>query len=756
MPPGKHLLVKNKIKSRDETNNVFLDLASKIENDKATYIKHRPNRKILGMFKFHLGMYMFGTSVKNPWKNDSLDWRKYLRRIGEAPVIMDTLEILKSQENLQNYLFSQGFYNSTISYEVKYRKKKATVTYFINPNKAFTINKVNLAADDAEIDKILNDTLDETYLKSGLILDVDLITKERNRLTNILRNMGYYDFTKDYIDFELDTFKSVGGVNINISVANKSETERFVKKTIGMINLVFQNDEETQDDSQGVLVYNNLNFYFNGYPIKPYVIAKNIKFKKGDLYSQSNVELTNNKLSELAIFKFIDISFKPLDSFDNTIMLMQIVLKTGYRQAFIFEPQGLVSQLNRIQNYNTSNSYGVAANVGWSHKNLFRNAEQFDISSTTRFETQLLILNGTPQRAIQQSLNASLSIPRSAFLKPVENWKYVKGIKTNLNLSFLYEINPDYTRRILPLTYQYQIHTKRSTWFFNLGELAYSKNRLSPSIDLNGRKDSAFIQRLFANNLITSTGLNFLFNSYGTTKGRSHFIIRTNAIEFGGNLHRIIRRIADTEKRKDTSYQLLGVNYFQYAKSEIDARCSTLLDAHSSTCIRLNLGLAYPYGNQKILPFDKLFFIGGSNSLRAWRPRTVGPGSFNDSNNNFRIDRAGDIIIQSNAEYRFDIIDKIFEGAIFIDAGNVWLSRSNATTDPKKIFRPSRFISEMAVNTGVGMRFDFQFFLFRLDWGWQMHNPELELKKRWVINSFARDKYFTKYSVLNFGIGYPF
>lgn len=754
VPPGKYLLVKNKIKSGDATNNLFLDLASKIDNEKATYIKHKPNRKIMGLFKFHLGMYMFGTSVKNPWKNDSMNWRRYLRRIGEAPVILDTNEINKSQENLRNYLFSQGYYNSTISYSVTYKKKKAIVTYYINPNKAFIINNVSLAADDAEIDKILNDTLDETYLKKGKVLDVDMITKERNRLTNVLRNMGYYDFTKDVIDFELDTLKKDGNVNIIISVANKSDDERFVKKSISTINLVFQNDEETQD-SQGVLVYNDLNFYFNGYPVKPYVIAKNVKVKPGDYFNQSNVELTNNKLSELPIFKFIDISFKN-DSGSTNSMTMQILLKTGYRQAIIFEPQGLVSQLNRIQNYNTSNSYGVAANVGWTHRNLFRNAEQFDLSSTTRFETQLLIFNGVPQRAIQQSLNASLSIPRSAFLKPVENWKYVKSIKTNVNLSFLYEINPDYTRRILPLTYQYQIQTKRSTWFLNIGELAYSKNRLSASIDLNGRKDSAFIQRLFANNLITASGLNFLFNSKATAKGKSHFIVRYNVIEFGGNVHRIFRRIMDTEKRRDTSYQLLGVNYFQYAKSEIDARCSTQLDANNSTCLRMNVGLAFPYGNQKILPFDKLFFIGGSNSLRAWRPRTVGPGSFSDSNNNFRIDRAGDIILQGSAEYRFDIIDNVIEGALFVDGGNVWLSRTNAGTDKRKVFNPETFLSEIALNTGVGMRFDFQFFLFRLDWGWQMRNPEMDLKKRWVINSFARNKYFANYSVLNFGIGYPF
>jgi len=748
------LLVKNKIKSQDETNNLFVDLTAKLDNDQATYIKHKPNRKILGLFKFHMGMYRFCTSIKNPWKNDSLNWRQYLRRIGEAPVILDTLEVAKSEVNLRNYLFGKGFYNSTITHQIKYKNRKATVTYFVNPQKAYIINKVNLAADDAEIDAVLNDTLGNSHLKNGAILDVDNIARERNRLTLVMRNKGYYDFSKDVFDFELDTLRSANGVNINISVANKSDDERFQRKKISRVRVVFQNDSETQVE-QGVTRYANLDFYFNGYPVKPYILSQKITVRPGDYFSQDELENTNNRLSELPIFKFIDIGYKnDLNDTANS-MEMVITLKTGYRQAFIFEPQGLLSQLNRIQSANTSNSYGIAANVGWSHKNLFRNAEQLDITSTTRFETQLLILNGIRQQSTQQSINASLSIPRSAFLKPLEHWRYVRSIKTNLNLSFLYELNPDYTRRIMPLTYQYQIQTKKnSTWFLNLVELSYSQNDLR--INIAGQKDSALISRLFGNNLVTSTGLNFIYNNKNTARGRSFLVIRTNVIEFGGNIHRTIRNWISSDSRRDTSYQLLGVNYFQYAKSEIDARCSTLIDENSSTCFRLNVGMAYPYGNQRILSFDKLFFIGGSNSLRGWRPRTIGPGSYSDNNSNFRIDRAGDIILQGNAEYRFDLIEKVLQGAVFFDGGNVWLARTNATTDPRKVFKPKNLYNDLALNTGVGFRFDFQFFLFRLDWGWQIHNPELDLKERWVISDFARNQYFNKYSVLNFGIGYPF
>src|SRR5690606_34823976 len=279
--------------------------------------------------------------------------------------------------------------------------------------------------------------------------------------------------------------------------------------------------------------------------------------------------------------------------------------------------------------------------------------------------------------AIQQSFSLSLSIPKSSILSFLETNKYfrneIKSIKTNLLLSFLFEKNPDYLRRLFPLTYQYQIQAGQTTWYLNMFEMLFSKNTLN--VDITNRTDSAFIRQLFSNNIITSTSINFQYNNRKTAKGRTHFYVRANLLEFSGNVHRVLRRLIDTENRPDTSYRLLNVNYYNFFKTEFDVRCSTELDEHKSTVIRFNAGMALPYGNQKITPFDKLFFIGGANSLRAWRPRTIGPGAFADDSRSYSIDRAGDIILQANAEYRFDFIDKKVELAFFVDAGNVWLIR---------------------------------------------------------------------------------
>ena len=762
VPEGKYLLVKNKLKTTDTGNTIFNKLLSKIDDDKALYIKHKPNRRILILGRFHLGLYNFGSSKKHPERSDSNKFRTFLRNRGEAPILLDTFEIEKSKQNLKNYLFSKGYFNCDITHSIAYGKKKAVVSYYIIPRYPYIINKVNLSADDAEIDRFLNDNMGESLLKKGQVIDIDLIARERTRLTNVLKNHGYYDFTKDYFDFELDTIMPTHQVNISMSVANKSDDERFIRKFIRSVNVIYENDSETHHITPPVR-YDNINFYFNGFPMKPTVLAKNISIHEGDFYRMEEVEKTYAKLSELPIFKFIDISYYTSKADSAEGLDAVITLKTNYRQSFTIEPQGIISQLNRIQNINLGNSYGVANSLIWTHRNLFRNAEVFEISANTRLESQLFRdTNSNTLKyfnpAVQQSLNLRLSIPKSTLLSFTEQWRYfkprVKSIKTNLNLSFLYEYNPDYIRRILPLTYQYQIQTRRTIWFFNLFEMSFSKNTLK--IDLNNRTDSAFIQRLFANNLITSTGLNFLYSDKNSSQSKTTFFVRTNLIELGGNLHRGIRLLMDNVHNPDTSYKLLNVNYYNYAKSEIDARCSTVIDENNSTAIRVNIGAAVPYGNQKVTPFDKLFFIGGANSLRAWRPRTIGPGAYYESSKNFRIDRAGDLIIQANAEYRFDIVNKKLEGAVFFDAGNVWVIRDVNNVDPLKLFKFKTFASEIAANTGVGMRFDFQFFLFRLDWGMQIHNPEKPIGQTWVIKEFAQNKYFTKYSILNFGIGYPF
>jgi hypothetical protein len=755
-----HLLVKNKIKTIDNSNNLLNKLISSLDNNQSLYIKHKPNRRILVLGQFYLKLYNFGSSKKKPYKNESKAWRRYFRKIGEAPVLLDTNEISKSELNIQKYLVNKGFLNAEVTSTVKYRRKKAFVTYTINPQSPFLIKQVNFFADDIEIDQLLNSKQNQTLLIKEHNLDIDIISKERNRINLMMRNLGYFEFSKEFIDFELDTMKQNNHVVINVYVSNKLDGSKFLKKRINQVFVTFENDTQTQVLTKPIL-YKNIIFSFNGYPIKPFVIANLISIQKDSLFSQIELENTYTRLSELPIFKFIEISYKRNENDSINSLNTFITLRTNLRQTLSIEPQGIVSQINRIQNTNFgSTSYGIANSLIWSHRNIFHNAELLELSTNTRIESQLFKDPSNPTQlvysnlSVQQSINLSLIIPKSSLLKPIEKWQSIKSIKTILNVSYLYEYNPDFIRKILPLTYQYQINSKKFNWFLTVAEMSFSRNNLI--VDLNDRQDSAFIKRIFQNNLITSSGLSVLYTDKNRTASRTFFFIRANLLELGGNLHRIGRRLIDNEKRQDTSYQILKVNYFQYARSEIDVRCSTKINDRSSAAFRFNVGAIYPYGNTKEVAFDKLFFIGGANSLRGWRPRTIGPGSFTSSSNNFRIDRAGDLIMQSSIEYRFDLIKSRLEGAFFADAGNVFIMRNINSVDPSRLFNLSSFYKDIGANGGFGIRIDFQFFLFRLDYGFQIHNPEKDKNEKWVIKEFAKNQYFSKYGLLNIGIGYPF
>ncbi|MBC7426768.1 MAG: BamA/TamA family outer membrane protein [Bacteroidia bacterium] len=771
VPKDKYLLESNKIKIVN-SNEKFPDLAKNI--------RHKPNRKILGLFKFHLGVYRMGYSLKHPEKNVSHNrkddvkhkylLRKYLReKIGEPPAILDTIDVSHSANNLRNYLFNNGYYNANVIYTIKYNehKRKGYVTYIVDPGQVYKTSAIALSADDADIDMLLNDTLNNTLIREGKGLTVEGIDEERARLALVLRNKGYFDFTKEYIDFELDTIIATKTVKVLITVANRNDTLRFEQKRINRVTVFFDNDEETKRD-QKVQLHKNTYFYFNGFPVKPEIIWRNIAIKPDSLFTQTDLEATYTRLSDVSIVKFVDIQFTPAEG--DTLNRLNVIIKvrTGFRQSYSIEPQALLSQVNRITNTfgSSTSTYGVANALVYTHKNLFRNTEQFNLTATTRAEFQAFIdtskkLTLLKYAAFKQSISASLLLPKTRFLKVLEKNKSIISIKTNINLNYQYEYNIDFTRKILSSSYIYQIQYRKTLYYFDLLDVSFSRNNLAANLfdRLKGRSDSAFVALLFADNLITSTSLKFIYSNKATVKGKSYWYIKANALEVGGIVHRGIRRALDTEKSssEDTSYKLLDVNYYEYVKSEIDIRLNTIINARTSSVFRINAGFGFPFGNQHSLPFDKLFFIGGSNSLRAWRPRTIGPGAYSDPTKSFRVDRSGDIIIQGNAELRFDLIGHGLEGAVFVDAGNIWNLRTKKViraTD--EIFDFRTFIPELAVNTGVGLRFDFQFFMIRLDWGIQVRNPEKSAGERYVIKDIRTKGWLNNYSIVNLGVGYPF
>ena len=743
---GEHLLTKNRIKYE----NTELK-----QSGVEAQIKHKPNRRILGTIRFHLSVYNFAASKRKVLKNESNRVRKYLREhVGESPNKLDSSLINNSSKNIKDYLISKGYFDAQVIPIVDYyRKKKARVTYRISRKPIYRYDSILHYIPDDSMRNVFNKAYNSIVYK-GSPIDFDVLNVERTNFTSFAKNEGYYYFKKDYISYELDTNQLKKIAKIKISIVNRPERRRHPRCKIKNIHFIINGKDSfsTSDDSS---FYEGVKFTKNLYRVNSSILFQYCYIKLDNYYSTLNETKTYSGLSSLNLFEFIDIKYLPYAG-DSSKLGVMINLSTGKQSSFSIEPQAITTDdADIIETNENTRNYGVANTMTFSLKNAFKNAEQLDLSATTSFQAQ-----GNSETTLfnsfSQSVSATLFIPESKLLGNWANNKGYENVKTAVSTTYLYENNLDFSRKILSSKFGYQLSKKRHSFYITPLEVSYSKSNVRSNIfdTITNSETKQFYTRLFDPNLITNSSLGYIFSN-NKNNGRSYFFIRSKVLETGGLTHRLIRGIADNEKRTDTSYNLLGVHYFQYLKSDFDARYNLILDKNNSVVFRGNVGIGLPYWNSNVLPYEKRFFVGGANNLRGWRPRTVGPGTTDEDGQNItQLDRTGELLIVLNAEYRFQLIKKYVESALFLDIGNVWNVLKH---DQKKgYFNFPNMFSDMALNTGLGMRFDFQFFMLRLDWGIRLKDPTLSESEKWVINQKIDGPWINANSVLNLGIGYPF
>lgn len=751
MPDGEYLLMKNKVKtegSKEEKKDLpaFTD-----------QIRQKPNRKTLGSVRLYLRLYNAATNTKDSTKNTTFI-RRNLRRIGEPPVLFDSSYAERSSKNITQFLFNHGYYHANTTYEVRYGRKKRVkrVTYTVTPGGYYMMPKeYEVVCDDSLISQILKQNQYNSFLKKQKRVEFTSIALERDRLFNLLRERGYYAFKKDYIDFELDTIHQTKHAIIKLII--DPQREPIANRVFKISSLQVFVNTTTFNKTHQFEIIDSTRYFLSDFSINTQILHKHILLKPHNLYSQKDIDLTYNKLGELGIFDNIEIKFD-YNKTDSLLLEAEIILKPGFQKSFTIEPQLISSDLNnQIANVGNYRNYGLANVFTYSNKNLFKGAERLDLSWTTRAETQFRADEQLDRffTNFQTGLTATLLLPASRMWRGFAARNKINTVRSLITLSYIYENNLDFNRNIIPVAYSYQFIRKNSTFFLTPLEVFYSRSRIEEGfLDKISPRNIEFVKRLFSSNLITSTGLRWNYTAFKKNNPKEYVMFRTNILEVGGNLHRLGRRIMDTNPSQDTTYNFLGVTYFQFIKSEIDFRRSKVINPNSSYAYRGNIGVGVPYGNEDLLPFDKRFFIGGSNSLRGWRPRTLGPGSFRDTAAGTRIDRSGELIIQGSIEYRFKFISPL-ELGLFMDAGNVWnIVRSEGTVDAE-IFKFNRFWNDLALNTGIGFRFDFNFFLFRLDWGIQLRDPEIIANNGWVARQIFKEGWLSN-TVLGIGIGYPF
>ncbi|MBT3209011.1 MAG: BamA/TamA family outer membrane protein [Bacteroidetes bacterium] len=745
VPQHKFLLKNVKI----ECDNKDIDI-----NELENYIKQKPNTRILNMFRFHLFIYNLSNSGKDrKWKN------KFKNVIGEEPVIYEEYQTKKTLKQFKLYLKNRAYYNSTIDDTTIFKRKQATILYRISANEPFKINKIEYKIQDTAIKKILlADTLN-SLLKKGILFDTEILQEERSRISNVLKNNGYYYFSKKFVDFLADSLSNSKQINLVVNIHENQQINSenqivFSKhKKYKIKDVCFYTDyDQTKALNQKEEYFKNfdtisiegVNFaYQNSLKITPDVIFNANYLVPDQFFSLINVSETNKRLAALQVFKIINIQFIPLEDITENYLNCKIYLSPTVSQSYTVEGE-LTSSSGYI---------GFGGNLMYKHNNLFKGAEIFNLKLLGSAESQSTV-EDNPQNekgfipnTIEYGFETKLFLPK--FLIPFNNLKNYRKFKpkTSLSLAYHYQNRPDYTRTIRNASFGYY-------W---KGD-SYTENLINP-IEINSIKlsdateefldylDTLYIKSSYETQFISSTNYSYIFNNQNVKKSTDFNFFRLNT-EVAGNLLTLSNLILNTKKDEDY-YQVLNSRYAQYFKFDIDFRHYNYINPKNIIIYRGFFGIGIPYGNSESIPFVKKYFSGGANSVRGWRVRSLGPGSYIDSSNVPNL--SADIKLEANLELRFDMF-WIIKGAIFLDFGNIWALSEKTDNRIGASFEFDRFYKEIAVGTGIGLRFDFGFFVFRSDLGIKVRDP-MEIENKWIIGN---REYSSQDFMLNVGVGYPF
>jgi outer membrane protein assembly factor BamA len=739
-------------------SDVKLDVDSKqINKDELkSYIKQKENLKILWVFKFYLWMY----NLSNPQKEKSL-----LRKIGEPPVIFDEMLKDKSKLQMERYLNNKGYYQAKVSDEVLFKNKKAKIKYIVQPGTPYTIRELTIQTSDTLIYRYVDDAKGESLLNKGDLFDVDLLNKERSRVTEMLQNQGFFRFSEDFIHFNVDTSLMSMQADVEMVISNPikvsaSDSVRhhdryFVKdylvyifKPQKGINTVSIQDLKDSSTIEGY------HFIFDEeIPIKEKTILKAIDILPEKIYRRSREERSYNNFYSLRQFKYVNIQFSDHPEVsDSTKKWLRgnIYLPMQLRQNYSIDIEGT----------NSSGNLGIAGNLNFQNRNLFRGGEILDLNIKGATERQVAIIDKQSKEFVinEFGTTAKLSIPGFIFPIDEKNLRLYSLPFTTFSASYNFQERPDYTRAIFNASFGYQ--WRKSLYlrhYFNLVDLNAVQIYRLDSASFNSIQD-LYIKSSYTDHIISGANYSFIYNTQESRRKIDYHYLRMN-FESAGNLLWLLSTLTGMESHtvddpipgfSPLYYKIFNTRYAQYLKGDFEYRYGYRFDKFNSIATRSFFGIVIPYGNFNVTPFERRYFTGGANGVRAWQVRNLGPGSYVAGPEEYP-NQSADIKIEANVEYRFSLFWR-FEGAIFLDAGNVW-AINQADNRPGAVFKFNKFYDEFAVGTGIGLRFVTNFFTVRTDLGVKLRDPAQESGLRWIPgNRSYRSSDFN----INIAIGYPF
>lgn len=750
VPDGSFLLDRISL-SVDSTDHTF------DKTELMTYLRQYPNHKMLWMTKFRLGVYNMSGKDSTKW------WNKRLRALGEAPVIYDSQLTQEGVNQLQQALFNKGFLGSEVYADTTVvGNKKIKVDYHIKPGEPHSVASFTREfPNDTIAELIMRDSL-RSGIRVGDNLDITLLEAERERISRILRNNGYYTFAKELITFNADTTENSLDVDLTMTVGNPKQAagpdavpvdQYIIRKVIFVTDFDAGAAIATGAiNAQDTVYYKNIEILYGEKKyLRPSVLWENNFIMPGEQFRERDVQRTYNALSRLEILKFINIRFDEVGVVDGLGFIDAYILLTpGKSQNVAVELEGT----------NSEGDLGLAVGVSYAHSNIGKGSETFTAKARGAYESLSGNLEGLiNNRYMEYSLDVRLKYPK--FLIPFlrEGFKRKINATTDFNLSVNYQERPEYTRIISTLGWNYR-WTERIT---------RNSHTLTP-IDINYvylpkstyefidqiAPDNPLLRYSYEDHFIMRLGYTFYHTNKQQvtpwTRGfqQNIYAVRANA-EIAGNFLFLLSNIINPHRDfRENPYRIFGIHYAQYFKLEGDFSLLHIFDLRNSIAFHAALGVGYPYGNSTILPFEKRFYGGGANGVRGWSVRTLGPGSFPGTNSvSDFINQCGDIRFKMSAEYRAKLFWVIELGA-FIDIGNIWTIK-DYPNQPGGLFKFGEFYKQLAAAYGLGIRLDFKYFLLRFDLGMKAHNPAMGEEPWPLIHPrWHRD------SAFHFSIGYPF
>ena len=718
-----------------------------------SYLRQNPNAKWFNLVKVPMHIYCLSG------KDSTNSFNRFLRKLGDAPVIYDANVTQKSQKEIEKAVRNMGYMRAKVELDTEIKKNRMKLNYRIKAGRPYIIKHITYNIDDMTINDFIEKDSAQSYLRPGMPFDVVTLDNERNRITKLLQNNGYYKFNKDFIVYQADTIRNTFQVDLTMKLLPfqlKKEDVPTKHRQYTIRNVNFLTEDNLVNQENNYTGYQSLQhkglqiFYQDKLYIRPNTLANFNYIRPKELYSEQDVQNTYTSMGRLRALKYTNIRFDEVLDNDSAQLDANVLLTKGKNQSLSFEIEGT----------NSAGDLGAAASMTFQHRNVFKGSETFTMKVRGAYEAITGLQEGYENDDYKEyGIEASLNFPEFKFPFLSADFKRKIRATSEVGLSFNSQNRPEFTRTLASAKWGYRwVDRKSSQHRFDLLDVNYIyvpwksenfKNYLENLTDRN-----SILIKSYEDQLIVRMGYTYTYNSANdksrTSANRNSYSIRMN-LEEAGNLLYLGSKAIHSAPKEDKGYVIANIPFAQYIKGDIDFARNWNIDERNSLVFHIGMGIAYPYGNSQVLPFEKRYFSGGPNSVRGWSVRSLGPGSYKGTEGNMNyINHSGDIKLDVNLEYRTHLFWK-FKGAAFIDAGNIWNIRDYEGQE-EGTFRFNRFYKQLAVAYGLGLRFDLDYLIIRFDGGMKAVNPMRTGKDKYPFlrPNFSRDFAF------HFAVGYPF